>query len=693
MLVGAGSAVGQVELVDPDAPDVRRAKPPTAPAVEDVDPDTTEEDTDKAPARQAPTPAPTPTKAPEAKKKLPDRYTEKPVGSLKVDRVTDADLEQAWLRWKQVESGSDVRAEQAARAELLAMKRTVGASDIEPWAMGLLRASAAHEAKGDSGAAVELALTASELAPSLPAAWAGLARAYFDADPSDLGRYLTAMSEAVKAELTEPRYRRAAMADVATVLLAALVLTAVTVVAVLFLRRAYYFLFDFHFLFPKAAARWQTTTAALLLLSVPLVFRMGIAAVLLGLFAAATLYMSFKERLVAATLIAVLGLVPTLGAMAVEATAFAETPAAGLAQIERGGPGVEPEVKRLEALAAADKVGFPELYVLGRHYLRRGQLDRAMTSFQRALAMSPGDVGARVNMGVTFLLMGDLENSRAVLESGTKETDSHGARNAVALYNLGRVYQRRVALYGEIAAAEVDKAMSALSAAAQLDPSLPRPSSDERPAELSGNRLTRTVPLDPELVLAQAQSHDAAERVRSQLTQLVLGEVPEPVGPIYPFALAALLVAFGSLAPRLQVAKECNRCGQPVSSREDPEVSRGSLMCTQCVNVFAKKNVVAPSLKVRKQLEVARYQARRERTGIALGALCAGMGHVFSGVPLMGAVFAFLFQAALVFAALRQGVLRAPYDAVPSAVKLAPLVVVALVVYLVSLRALRKRHG
>lgn len=718
MLAMAGPALGQVELVDPDAPNVRRGKAPRAPADavdpepappseeaddptgEEPEPEVTDEGAEQdsvvedtarpvvRPTVRGAKDAGPPAAAVEGQRRDADRRAAPAVAPLKVERVTDADLEQAWLRWKKVERGQDVKAEQAARAELLSLKHTIGATDLEPWAMGMLRASAAHQAQGDSGAAVELALTAAELAPSLPAAWSGLAWAYFEADPSDLGRYLTAMGTAVARELDEARYQRAALADVVVVLLAALVLTAVAVVVVLFIRRAYYFFYDFHFFFPRVAARWQTTAAAVLLLSLPVVFRLGLAPALLALFAATTLYLSLGERLLAGGLIAVLGLVPTLGALGVEASAFAETPAARLALIERGGPGVEPAVQQLEALAAEDKAGFAELYVIGRHHLRRGQLDRAMPFLQKALAMSPQDVGARVNTGVAFFLSGDLENSRAILEAVTRD-----ARHPLALYDLGRVYQRRVAVYGELSAAEVDKGMSALSLAAQLDPRLPRPSSDDRPTEPNANQLARTVPLDAQLLLAQATAGDAPERVRAQLAHLILGEVPEPLGGLFPALLAALLVGFGSLGLSLGVAKECTRCGMAVSTRGDPDVSRGSLLCTQCVNVFAKKNVVAPSLKVRKQLEIARYQARRERTGLALGALCAGLGHIFSGWPLRGALFAFLFLCAAVFAALRQGVLRAPYDAVPSPVKLAPLLGLALVVYVLSLRGLRKRQG
>jgi Flp pilus assembly protein TadD len=608
--------------------------------------------------------------------------------AIVVHQVSDADLEQAWLTWKRLESGSDVPAEQAARAQLLEMKRTIGSDDADAWAMGLARIGAAHEARGDSGAAVEIGRTATELAPSLPSAWVALARAYFQADPTEIGRYLGAMVTAVGLLPGDPRFSRPVLADFAATALLSLIFTAMAVVGVLFIRRAYYFFYDFHFFFPRAAARWQTTALGVLLLSLPIVFRMGVVPSLLTLFAATSLYLSQRERVVAAVLVSLLGFVPLAAGLVVDHTAFADTAAEDLFLIERGGPSLEPLVQKWETLASEDKVSFAEHYVLGRHNLRRGKLELALTHFRKALALSPEHVGARVNLGVTFFLQGDLENSRSVLEGVSKET-----RHPVALFDLARLYQRRVAVYGDSVAGEVDKSLAAFSEANQKDPSLPRAFDEKFGPEINGNLLMRTVPLEREQVLAFARAGDSAARVRSQLTLMLLGEVPEAVAPLYPLVLAALLAAFGSLGLSLRASRECSRCGKAVSHRGDPDVAPGSQMCTQCVNVFAKKNVVAPSLKVRKQLEVARYQNRVERTGLVLGALWSGMGHVFSGSPARGALYGFVFVAALTGAVMRNGLLRTTYDSVPVGLKLVPLVVMLVLVYVLSLRALRRRQS
>ena len=560
---------------------------------------------------------------------------------------------------------------------------------MELWAGGLLRAAQVWEASGDSGAAVEIAVTASELAPELPATWFLLTRLYFASDPSGIPRYLGSLQKGVVATFSDSRYLRPLIADLSSVALIAFIATIIVVMLVLLLRRGYYFLYDFHFFFPRAAARWQTSALAILLLSLPIVFRMGVAPTLLAIFAAITMYLSVRERVLAVVLIGSLGLVPLVGGFVVDHTAFAETVAEDLYRIERGGPGTEPLVQRYEKLAAEDKVGFAERFVLGHFYLNRGHLEQAVTHLKLAQALRPDDVPTKVSLAKAIFLQGDLENSRSILEGVTK-TSPH----SVAFFNLSRVYQRRVQVFGDANAGEIDKANQALMDARQLDASLPAiASEDPFQKEILGNDLLKTLPLSQNELLAEAKGDVAARRVRSQLSQMLVGDVPSALAVIYPALVALALLGFGFLGASLEVAKECNRCGRPVSKRGDPDVSPGSPMCTQCVNVFAKKNVVAPSVKVRKQLEVAKYESQLERASTILGVIWSGMGHVFSGAPVRGAVYGYLFVLAITGVVLRAGVVRPPFEGLPVGVRLVPLVLLFLIVYPLSLLRLRQRQS
>ena len=158
-----------------------------------------------------------------------------------------------------------------------------------------------------------------------------------------------------------------------------------------------------------------------------------------------------------------------------------------------------------------------------------------------------------------------------------------------------------------------------------------------------------------------------------------------------PLGVAAALVAFGFLRGGRGVSHACDKCGRPVCRRCDPQLSVGSQFCPQCVNVFARRGVVPPLLKVNKEMEVRRHRTRTSRIAYALGALCGGLGHVFSGAALRGAGYAFLFLFAAACFLTREGVLRAPYGPAPEILRLVPLVLLVAAVSFFSLRGLSRK--
>ena len=698
------AALAQLDAVDPDAPkrparneladdsDAEEPEQPEKPArrLNQVDPDAAAPAKPDADAAAAPKPEPkAPSKGKGKKEPEPEPEPPKPtVPPILVTRAGDAELDLAWERWRTADAANDAKGEAEARAALKALKAELGADALEAMSVGLLRASRAHEKAGDSAGAIDLALSAVELAPGFPAAELGLARAYFAADPADVGRWAGQFAVGLGKIPSDPRWLRPALADLGSGLLYALVATAIAVTAVLFLRRARYFLYDFHWLFPRVVARWQSAAVGVLILSLPVLFRMGVVPALLFLFAAATMYLATRDRVVVVVLIGVLGAVPELGHLLVEHTGFAGTPAERVWALEAGGAGAEAKAQQLAKLASEGQASFGELAALGRFELRRGKLDLAVPRLKQALERQPREPRATTNLAIAMFLGGDLENPVMLLQEAAK-ADPGLAHPHLA---LARVYQRRVASFGESAAGEVDLANKALDDARNRDPALgerPLPPDDK----LQGNLLVATAPLSRAQLQELAAAPATSERVRSQLTQMLLGDVPELIAPFYPLVVALLLLGLGTLRGSVGAARACNKCGAPVSHREDKEQSRASQMCTQCVNVFARKGVVPPSLKVRKQLEVAKHQQTMDRASYVFGLACSGLGHVFAGWPVRGTIYAFLFLFAVVGLIQRDGVLRNLYEAPPLVFRLAPLGLFLLLVYLLSLRGLFKKQG
>ena len=194
-------------------------------------------------------------------------------------------------------------------------------------------------------------------------------------------------------------------------------------------------------------------------------------------------------------------------------------------------------------------------------------------------------------------------------------------------------------------------------------------------------------------ILQLLDEGDRDMKVESQLSLQLLGNVDPSIAWLYPIAVVLALSGLGTVLRQAKTTKACVRCGRPVCRRCDPELSVGSALCQQCVNVFARKNVVEPAVKIRKQIEIAQFRARTDKLTYAFGLLCSGAGHVFSGLPIRGALYAFLFLFALFNIIFRHGVVRYPYGAEPLFVRLTPLAAALIAVYLLSLRGLYKQQS
>ncbi len=609
-----------------------------------------------------------------------------PPAPILTPRLTDADLLAVWNQWMQAQASLDTAAATAAQTKLVAMKADVGASDLEALSIGFLRAAQARRQAKDESGARQLTELAVSLSPNLPYARLALAEAHLRDSPGAVGTYLKEVRKALRSLAKDPRYQRPAVADVGVVALMAVLATAVVGVGVLFMRRVRYFLHDFHHLFPKVTARWQSATLAILLLCTPVVFRLGLVPLLLLLLLAVSFYLSMVERVVGVVLVVLVALVPVGIGQLARQTAFSGTVAEDVYVLERGGVTAEEVAERVRARYAQQKAGFAELFALGRFEARRGLLDDAITHYQAAMAMRANHAALMVNFGNVMLAKGD--DGRA----GQYYTQAMQADPTLAApaFNLAEVYRRRakVAPDNEIGA-ENQRASDALNAAQRLDPWLlhfERPPDDK----LLMNRLllSPSLPMD-ELPVPPEDS--MGEHVEAQLARRVLGGTGA-MSWLLALVGGALVVGWGFARGALKASSECEKCGRSVCRRCDKELGVGSKQCAQCVNAFSRKGLVPPQLRARKAVEVERYRTWTARVSFVMGALVSGAGHLFAGLPVRGILYAFLFLFAVSAIFLRHGVLRAPYGELPLYLKLIPVFVLLLPLHLLTLRGLYRRQ-
>jgi len=630
---------------------------------------------------QAPGPVPAPA---ETKRPEPGRS----FIALTLPAATDQDLLSVWSRWKKASLAADVKLAESAQKELIALKAELGIADLDAFAIGFARAADAKMLSNDPMGAVGLATAAVELAPDLPHAHLMLAKAYAFADPASPSRYVTELAQAIRGVWIDPRYRHPVIADIGVSVLVAVLATTLAVIAVMFLRIARLLFHDFHHLFPRAAMRWQSAVFACVFLSLPLVLRLGVMPAVLIFFGTAAIYLSMTERAVAFVLIGMVAFTPAAARWLASASSFSGTVGEEVYQLERGGLEASVSAEAIGKRAAEKKAEFEELFALGRYRLRRGQLDAAISHFEAAAAKRSNEPRLLTNLGNAMLAKGDIEGAA---ESYTTAT-SVDASLVAPFYNLAVLYSRRAATEApEVAAKDVQRAQNVTDVVARLQPALIVPKDTTQ--ELLLNRALLSPGLSSAETLTLADAGDRDSKIESQLSLQLLGNVDPVIGWFYPLAIAIAVAGFGAVLRRGKISKACMRCGRPVCRRCDPQLSSGSALCQQCVNVFVRKNVVEPAVKIRKQIEIAQFRSEKEKLTYAFGLLCSGAGHVFSGLPIRGAIYVFLFLFALANILFRHGVLRYPYGAEPLFTRLAPLAALLIAVYLFSLRGLYKQQS
>ena len=642
----------------------------------------------------APAPAPAPTQRTPARAETPEAkpaqslpQATRPLPPLVVPTAGDPELLSAFRRWQKAERDGATRVADAARAELLSLRGELGISDLEAMSMAMLRAAGERRRREDVRGSVELAAGAAALSPGVPYVYLGLARAQLADEPLGWGRATTSLRAAAQALWNDPRYARAALGDIGSALLFAWVATAVAFMAVLFLRHAPVLFHDVHHLFPRAVARWQSSALVVLALLLPLVFHLGLAVELLVVLAALTLYLSTSERVAALLLVAGLGVIPLAAGKLASATAFAGTPAEDAYLLERGGLEAAAGAARVRSRATDGHASFGELYALGRYEARRGHMAEASVAFNGAAALRPQDARLLTEEGNLAFVAGNLDRA-GELYARANEADPSLAD---AYWNAAKLHRWRSRGMGDDAVGpELDRAQTALATAVRLDERLGQRTDppDEKP---DVNRLLLSPPLPRGELATLADVAGRAARVRSQAAAALLGGLDASTGAVVPLGVALALLGFGLLRGGRGVSHACDKCGRPVCRRCDPELSVGSPFCPQCVNVFARRGVVPPLLKINKEMEVRRHRTRSSRVAYALGLLVSGLGHVFSGAALRGVAYAFLFLFAAASVVTREGVLRTPYGPAPEVLRLFPLALLVAAVCFFSLRGLSRK--
>jgi tetratricopeptide (TPR) repeat protein len=538
---------------------------------------------------------------------------------------------EAWTERRVAIREQDPARAKAAEEALLGTQRELAVENLVPFAASLVRESGRALAANLPAEAVEHAELAARLAPDFPDAHLALARARFAHAPGELGPALSAFAATFGAVRREPHTLRAFATDLATAALAAIFAAAAATAAIVLVRRVRLFFHDFHHLpLLRGTAPIQSTFLALVLFGAPLAFGLGPATLIGMAVAVIWLYLSTAERVMATGALLALIATPWLAGVGVRASAWTGTIAETVHELEHGGV----SDADAELLAARWEQGAPPAALaaaIGRHFKRRGDLDRARRWYDTALAADERAAEVQVNRGNVLFLQGDLEGAKAAYLGAADRAAGDLTTLAAAHYNLSKLYLRT---------SELDKSQAARERAQQEDGAfLARYGSDE---DFSANRFIVDVPVPARKVAALADGGAAAAEMQGYVRGRLLGVLPRGAWPWSGIGFVALLWLVALARERLSPSAPCERCGRPACHRCD---GAAGPLCSQCVNAFVKKGIVDARDRLRKESEIRRHEQTHVVATRILAVVGGGAGLVWSGAVVQG----FLFLLGLLF--------------------------------------------
>jgi len=220
---------------------------------------------------------------------------------------------------------------------------------------------------------------------------------WFSRSPFKLGRLFGGLVDSAAASYRNPLAVNRLLVNLITGLLLGLGLAAAIFIIVQFLRYVSLYLHDFHHIFPRGVARLQTAFLGILVLLIPVLFRMGLLSVLLLWALIAWIYQDRWERLVTFLVVVFLALSPFALKWAVEGMSVPESVVADLSAVARG-PADPRSVARLKSHLDSQPEDHAALATLGGLYKRTGNLVQA----HRQPGSGGGDAGSGAEAPAQF---------------------------------------------------------------------------------------------------------------------------------------------------------------------------------------------------------------------------------------------------------------------------------------------------
>ncbi|MFI5180705.1 MAG: tetratricopeptide repeat protein [Thermoanaerobaculia bacterium] len=542
-----------------------------------------------------------------------------------------------WFAWLSAQEEGDPITARAKVDEILRYSQRIEIRRITDLAMAATIVGRRQMDEGKTDFAREAFQTASRLDPDLPEPrWARLAlavrtRQYRSVVPEVLG--------ALRATLSDGESRRVLTARGILVFAFAGLATAVAILVILYVRHGRRLVHDL----AETASRvvpggYGTDILVVALLAAPLLLSFDLLWFLLYLFVLVFGYATWPQRVGAiAALVLTAPILPLIDRTSYE-LAVSSSPIVRSAEALEESRYDQRVVDGLEQARSLLPEDADLRFLLGRVYQALGQNERAVAEYSAAAQLSARESRALVNRGNIRFVDGDLGSA----QEDYQEALRRDARSVPARYNLALLYAETF---------RTVEAVKMLNEARALDTAMVQSYQD-------APTLVRVISLGYSVEEAREKS---AAIQKDERGRHLLGlfrvfhyrtgwSVPILVG--IPLAVAAAILLDRRRQRGHGYASECQKCGRTFCRHCKPS-GESSLLCSQCIHVYLKKDGVAIETKLQKLEDVRRRKALQARLHTGLNFVLPGTSAFLESRVLAGLLALLLFTAGLVGIVLR----------------------------------------
>lgn len=505
--------------------------------------------------------------------------------------------------------------------------------------IALARESAVAAEDGRLDDRSDLSEAARRVAPDDAAVLLELAHAQWRAGAA--ANALPLLGEAAAASLGDPTFVGAFVARGAAAaffLICALLVVLVVVVAVPVLRLL---AFDIWVFLPRGSHVVQGAALVLLAAAVPIVAGAGWVFAVLWILTLAVPYLSARARGVVVVAGVCAALLPTLAVYIGRGVAAPTSRAAVAwhALYDVDGDAARAALRAAEAKAPGG-LTVEEKFALAVAARREGRIDEAQARFA-ALKERHSDV-SYVHGGHGVLLATLGQDDAALTAFGlavTRADPSAPFVPVVASFNASLLHHK---------AGHLDKAQAAIAPVTQHAALLAelRRATFRAPEEVVSHNRAFVDVMPPRRAVAalvlDAANEDGGDAADAAAVQAAIAQPlwhgldrTSATALLLAFVVVWLLIA--GLAPRLRLARACARCGAAASRRVDGKDVPVDI-CAGCFHVFVNtKSRVDAAVKLKKERSIL-FRARRRARTINLLSVVPGVGHLFAGAAVSGAL-------------------------------------------------------